>query len=78
MFLQHIQEVNVVFDETSILKLIQKEIEDRYYEVKYNSYALVNAEFTNTEDGKPLVKVKYQKIVTTINPDNKDEEESES
>ena len=73
MFLQQIQEINAVFDEEAILKLIQKAVEAEFYEVKYEKYELVNSEFVNTEDGKPLVKVKYQKVLKTIDKNAKEE-----
>jgi hypothetical protein len=62
-----------VFDEEAILKLIQKAVEAEFYEITYDKYQLINAEFVNTEDGKPLVKVKYQKILKTIDKNAKEE-----
>jgi hypothetical protein len=73
MFLQQIQEINAVFDEETILSLIHKAVESEFYEIKYEKYELINAEFVNTEDGKPLVKVKYQKILKTIDKNVKEE-----
>ena len=76
MFLQQIQEINAVFDEEAILSLIQKAIETEFYEIKYEKYELVNAEFTNNEDGKPLVKAKFQKVLKTIDRNDKEETDS--
>lgn len=73
MFVQKIEEINAVFDDEAILKLIQKTVESDFYEIKYEKFELVNTEFTTNEDGKPLLKLKYQRIVKTVDKNAKEE-----
>jgi hypothetical protein len=72
MFLQHTQDIKVVFDEESILDLVKKHIESVYYETRYGSYQLISSEVEITDERKPLIKLRYQKIEKTIDDTKKD------
>ena len=78
MFVQKIEEINAVFNDEAILNLIQKALESDFYEIKYEKFELVNAEFTTTEEGKPVVKIKYQKIVRTVDKNEEKENDDNS
>ncbi len=74
MFLQHTQDVKVVFDEESLIKILKKHIESEYYEVRYSGYQLISTDIEISEDRKPLIKFRYQKIVQTLDPKKDDED----
>ncbi len=74
MFLQHTQDVKVVFDEESLFKILKQHILTEYYEVKYSDFELISTDFEITEDRKPIVKLRFQKIVKTIEPKKEKED----
>ena len=76
MFLQHTQDIKVVFDEDAIIELIKKHVENVYYETKYGSFQLISSEVEITDDRKPLIKLRYQKIEKTIDNTKKVEGEA--
>lgn len=73
MFLQHTQDIKVVFDEDAIIELLKKHVENVYYEAKYGSFELISSEIEITDDKKPVVKLRYQKLEKTIDSTKKDE-----
>lgn len=74
MFLQHTQDVKVVFDEESLIKILKKYIENEYYEVRYSGYQLISTDIEITEDRKPLIKFRFQKVVQTLEPKKVDDD----
>ena len=76
MFLQHTQDIKVIFDEESILDLVRKHVEQTYYETKYSGYQLISSEVEITDEHKPLIKLRYQKIEKTIDNTKKKEDDA--
>jgi len=74
VFLQHTQDVKVVFDEESLIKILKKYIENEYYEVRYSGYQLISTDIEITEDRKPLIKFRFQKVVQTLEPKKVDDD----
>jgi len=74
VFLQHTQDVKVVFDEESLIKILKKHIENEYYEVRYSGYQLISTDIEITEDRKPLIKFRFQKVVQTLEPKKVDDD----
>lgn len=73
MFLQHTQDIKVVFDEESVIDILTKHIENVYYETRYGKYEPLSSEVLINDENKLVIKLRYQKIEKTIDYKKDDE-----
>lgn len=63
MSMVHVETVKVTFSEEQMLKIMEKFIIDKYYQIKYQSFALESAIFNFDDNGNAVCEIIYQKSV---------------
>lgn len=63
MSLSHVETIKVTLSEEKLLKIVERYLLDKYYQIKYQSFSLESGVFNFDDNGNIVCEIIYQKSV---------------